>query len=204
MGATASAFSVVPGMYMPGAFAMMAAGGAAGGYIGQSVEPMKLPQTVAAFHSLVGAGATFASIASFLAHPDAGTGHRIAAMAGDSIGMITLTGSYIAYMKLDGQMSSKELNLPGKNLINAGMLGAQLGMGAMFLGADVTGGTALLLASAGLSGAMGAHLVASVGGGDMPVCVTVLNSYSGWALVAEGFMLNSPTLTVVGSLIGFP
>jgi NAD(P) transhydrogenase len=202
-GATASAFSVVPGMYMPGALAMMAAGGAAGGYIGQSVEPMKLPQTVAAFHSLVGGAATFASIASFLAHPDAGAGHRIAAMAGDSIGMITLTGSLIAYAKLDGQMSSKELNLPGKNLINVGMLGAQLGMGAMFLGADVTGGTALLLASAGLSGAMGAHLVASVGGGDMPVCVTVLNSYSGWALVAEGFMLNSPTLTVVGSLIGF-
>merc|ERR1719201_1682632 len=190
-------------MYMPGALAMMAAGGAAGGYIGNSVEPMKLPQTVAAFHSLVGAAATFASIASFLAHPDAGTGHRLAAIAGDSIGMITLTGSVIAYLKLDGQMSSKELNLPMKNLLNVGMLAGQLGMGAMFLGADVTGGTALLLASAGLSGAMGAHLVASVGGGDMPVCVTVLNSYSGWALVAEGFMLNSPTLTVVGSLIGF-
>merc|ERR1719482_2308283 len=202
-GASVSAFSVVPGMYMPGGAVMMAAGGAAGGYIGQSVEPMKLPQTVAAFHSLVGAAATFASIASFLAHPDAGAGHRIAAIAGDSIGMITLTGSLIAYAKLDGQMSSKELSLPGKNMINAGMLGAQLGMGAMFLSADVTGGTLLLVASAGLSGALGAHLVASVGGGDMPVCVTVLNSYSGWALVAEGFMLDSPTLTVVGSLIGF-
>jgi NAD(P) transhydrogenase len=202
-GATVSAFSVVPGMYMPGAVAMMAAGGAAGGYIGQAVEPMKLPQTVAAFHSLVGAAATFASIASFLAHPDAGAGHRLAAIAGDSIGMITLTGSLIAYAKLDGQMSSKELSLPGKNMINASMLAAQLGMAGMFLSADVTGGAALLVASAGLSGAMGAHLVASVGGGDMPVCVTVLNSYSGWALVAEGFMLNSPTLTVVGSLIGF-
>jgi NAD(P) transhydrogenase len=117
--------------------------------------------------------------------------------------MITLTGSVIAYLKLDGQMSSKEISLPGKNMINVGMLAAQLGMAGMFLSADVTGGTALLLASAGLSGAMGAHLVASVGGGDMPVCVTVLNSYSGWALVAEGFMLDSPTLTVVGSLIGF-
>merc|ERR1719299_397888 len=161
-GATASAFSVVPGMYMPGAALMMAAGGAAGGYIGNSVEPMKLPQTVAAFHSLVGGAATFASIASFLAHPDAGAGHRIAAIAGDSIGMITLTGSLIAYAKLDGKMSSKEINLPGKNMINAGMLASQLGMAAMFMGADVTGGTAILLASAGLSGAMGAHLVASV------------------------------------------
>merc|ERR1719247_3082040 len=73
----------------------------------------------------------------------------------------------------------------------------------MFLSADVTGGTALLLASAGLSGAMGAHLVASVGGGDMPVCITVLNSYSGWALVAEGFLLDNPMITVIGSLIGF-
>merc|ERR1719281_1149259 len=190
-------------MYKSSALAMMAAGGAAGGYIGQAVEPMKLPQTVAAFHSLVGAAASFASIASFLAHPDAGTGHRLAAIAGDSIGMITLTGSLIAYAKLDGKMSSKEVNLPGKNFINAGMLASQLGMGAMFLDAGVGGGTALLLASAGLSGALGAHLVASVGGGDMPVCVTVLNSYSGWALVAEGFMLDSPTLTVVGSLIGF-
>merc|ERR1719420_202432 len=115
-------------MYKSSALAMMAAGGAAGGYIGTSVEPMKLPQTVAAFHSLVGGAATFASIASFLAHPDAGAGHRIAAMAGDSIGMITLTGSLIAYAKLDGQMSSKELNLPGKNFINIGMLAAQLGM----------------------------------------------------------------------------
>merc|ERR1711896_28575 len=69
-------------------------------------------------------------------------------------------------------------------------------------GADLTGGTALMLASAGLSDAMGAHLVASVGGGDMPVCITVLNTYSGWALVAEGFLLKSPILTVVGSLIG--
>merc|ERR1719456_65872 len=61
----------------------------------------------------------------------------------------------------------------------------------------------LLWATAALSSVLGAHLVASVGGGDMPVCITVLNSYSGWALVAEGFMLGSPTLTVVGSLIGF-
>merc|ERR1719235_2638598 len=84
------------------------------------------------------------------------------------------------------------------------MAGAQAAMLAAFCtDVSVGTGTALLLASAGLSGAMGAHLVASVGGGDMPVCVTVLNSYSGWALVAEGFMLNSPTLTVVGSLIGF-
>jgi len=100
-------------------------------------------------------------------------------------------------------MSSAPLNLPAKNLLNIGMLGTQIGMCSMFLGADYATGQALLWATAGLSSAMGAHLVGSVGGGDMPVCITVLNSYSGWALVAEGFLLNSPTLTVVGSLIGF-
>merc|ERR1719235_2416893 len=76
-------------------------------------------------------------------------------------------------------------------------------MGAKFLTADPTGGLSLLWATAGLSSVLGYHLIASVGGGDMPCCITVLNSYSGWALVAEGFLLNSPTLTTIGSLIGF-
>merc|ERR1719456_1625713 len=68
---------------------------------------------------------------------------------------------------------------------------------------DASTGLAMLWGTAGLSGALGFHLIASVGGGDMPVCITVLNSYSGWALVAEGFLLRSPMLTIVGSLIGF-
>merc|ERR1719394_1681457 len=92
------------------------------------------------------------------------------------------------------------MNLPGKNLINLGMLAGQIGLGASFL---ATGGLTELVATAALSSVMGVHLVGSVGGGDMPCCITVLNSYSGWALVAEGMLLNSPTLTVVGSLIGF-
>merc|ERR1719191_1130108 len=77
---------------------------------------------------------------------------------------------------------------------------AQVGLGASFLAG---GGMPEMVATAALSSAMGVHLVGSVGGGDMPVCVTVLNSYSGWALVAEGFLLNSPVLTIIGSLIGF-
>merc|ERR1719172_88213 len=73
---------------------------------------------------------------------------------------------------------------------------------AMLCMGDASTGLAMLWGTAGLSGALGFHLIASVGGGDMPVCITVLNSYSGWALVAEGFLLGSPLITVIGSLIG--
>merc|ERR1719352_474100 len=138
-----------------------------------------------------------------MAHPDSGAGHKLAAVLGDSIGAITLTGSLIAFLKLDARMGSAPMNLPGKNFLNIGMLATQTAIGAKFLTADLATGVPLLWATAGLSSVMGVHLVGSVGGGDMPVCITVLNSYSGWALVAEGFLLNSPTLTVVGSLIGF-
>merc|ERR550537_1578782 len=97
-------------------------------------------------------------------------------------------------------MSSAALSLPGKNLINAGSFAAQLGLGYLFLN---SGALWPLYATVALSNAMGYHLVNSVGGADMPVCITVLNSYSGWALVAEGFLLDSPLITVIGSLIGF-
>jgi len=92
------------------------------------------------------------------------------------------------------------MSLPGKNLINAGSFAAQLALAAQFCS---TGSVAPLWLTVGLSNAMGFHLVNSVGGADMPVCITVLNSYSGWALVAEGFLLDSPLITVIGSLIGF-
>merc|ERR1712032_260908 len=120
------------------------------------------------------------------------------------IGGVTLTGSIIAFGKLNGNLSSKPLNLPGKNFLNLVCLLTFFGLMGYFL---VCGegdlGVQLLWAVAMLSMFMGFHLVASVGGGDMPVCITVLNSYSGWALVAEGFLLESTSLTIVGSLIGF-
>merc|ERR1719157_456717 len=101
-------------------------------------------------------------------------------------------------------MGSKPMNLPNKNLLNLGMFGSQAAMLALFCTDVSVGlGTSLMYATTALSSVMGVHLVGSVGGGDMPCCVTVLNSYSGWALVAAGFLLQSQTLTVVGSLIGF-
>jgi len=120
------------------------------------------------------------------------------------IGGITLTGSIIAFLKLNANMSSSAWNLPGKNLINLCSLFSFFALSGLFFRTDSADtGVFILWAVAALACWMGVHLVASVGGGDMPVCITVLNSYSGWALVAEGFMLDSPVLTIVGSLIGF-
>jgi NAD(P) transhydrogenase len=190
---------------MPGsqglAAALLGAGGVLGTGIGMKVEPIALPQTVAAFHSLVGLAAMVTSVASFQAHPVAGYSmHNIACLAGDYIGGVTLAGSLVAFGKLNGNLGSAPMNLPGKNFINMGMFAGQIGLGWHFL---ANGGMAPLWATVALSNVMGYHLVNSVGGADMPVCITVLNSYSGWALVAEGFLLGSPLITVIGSLIGF-
>jgi len=188
---------------------LMAIGGFFGLLIGVSVSPMALPQTVAAFHSLVGAAATCTSIGSFYesvggeAMKAGATMHNIAAIFGNIIGAITFTGSIIAFGKLNGSLSSKEINLRGKNLLNISMLLTCVGLAVYFcMKGDGLLGVGLLAIIAAVACVMGLHLVGSVGGGDMPVCVTVLNSYSGWALVAEGFMLKSSILTVVGSLIG--
>merc|ERR1719379_1906114 len=186
---------VVTGM---GLLAVGAVGGVA---IGSAVSPIQLPQTVAAFYSLVGLAALLTSVANFYASPHSGPSmENFAACFGDFIGGVTLTGSLVAFGKLNGNLSSAAMNLPGKNFINAGSLGAQCLLGYSFLSG---GGLLELWATVALSNAMGYHLVNSVGGADMPVCITVLNSYSGWALVAEGFLLDSPLITVIGSLIGF-
>mmetsp|Transcript_18049 Transcript_18049/g.51227 ORF Transcript_18049/g.51227 Transcript_18049/m.51227 type:complete len:1019 (-) Transcript_18049:251-3307(-) len=180
---------------------LLGSGAVLGTALGMKVEPIALPQTVAAFHSLVGLAAMVTSIASYQAHPVPGLNlHNTACILGDFIGGVTLAGSLVAFGKLNGNLGSAPLSLPGKNLINLGSLALQCGMGASFLS---TGELLPLWATAALSNAMGYHLVASVGGADMPVCITVLNSYSGWALVAEGFLLDSPLVTVIGSLIGF-
>jgi len=180
--------------------------GAIGGiYIGLNVDPIKLPQTVAAFHSLVGLAAMVTSIGNFAESKEVGFRmENVFGLLGDLIGGITLTGSIIAFLKLDARMSSSAWNLPGKNYINVASLLTFFGLSYLFMQSTSTTTDMLILwAVAALACWMGVHLVASVGGGDMPVCITVLNSYSGWALVSEGFMLKSALLTIVGSLIGF-
>lgn len=183
---------------------LLALGGTVGCFLGMKVSPIALPQTVAAFHSLVGLAAMSTSIGSYWARPVGGASiENISAILGDFIGGVTLTGSIIAFGKLNGNLSSKPMNLPGKNYLNLSGLILFIVLIKLFLSAEGDFAVNLLFIVAILACVMGVHLVGSVGGGDMPVCITVLNSYSGWALVAEGFLLKSQVLTIVGSLIGF-
>ncbi|KAJ3263669.1 hypothetical protein HDU77_010214 [Chytriomyces hyalinus] len=185
---------------------LTAIGGATGVYFGRKVTPVQLPETVALLHSVVGLAAVLTSIASFLAHPAGAVLPKVIAYLGTFIGGITFTGSLVAYGKLAGTMSSKPLTLPHKNLINIGLISANVALMGPFLSAGAAGWVgipiACLLGNAALSFVKGYHLTASIGGADMPVVITVLNSYSGWALCAEGFMLGNDLLTAVGSLIG--
>merc|ERR1712025_1537024 len=117
--------------------------------------------------------------------------------------MGTFTGSLIAYGKLNGNLSSNPLMLPGRHALNSGLLAANVGaMGYFLTDPSLSVGLAMLGTTATLSGVMGITLTMAIGGADMPVVITVLNSYSGWALCAEGFMLNNDLLTVSGALIG--
>ena len=190
----------------------MAAGGGLGVGIAKSMKITELPQMVAGFHSLVGFAATATSVASFmqmtdpaymLDHGALDAVHTTSIYLGTLIGAVTLTGSAVAFGKLHGVIDSAAMNLPGKNMINIGLMGVNVGAGALMLtSADPTVGLACLGATTLASSILGAHMTASIGGADMPVVITLLNSYSGYALCAEGFMLQNDLLTTVGALIG--
>ncbi|KAI1391571.1 NAD(P) transhydrogenase mitochondrial precursor [Hypoxylon trugodes] len=185
---------------------LAAVGSILGFLIGKRITPTDLPQTVAALHSVVGLAAVLTSIGSVMGGLDhISTLHLVTAYLGVLIGGITFTGSIVAFMKLAGKMSSRPLVLPGRHLINSSMLAANIGT----MGAFVTmapGSPMIAAAALGantiLSFAKGYTTTAAIGGADMPVVITVLNAYSGFALVAEGFMLENPLLTTVGALIG--
>jgi NAD(P) transhydrogenase len=181
-------------------------GAIVGGLIGRRITPTGLPQTVAALHSVVGLAAVLTSAGSVLADiGDITTLHLTTAYLGVLIGGVTFTGSIVAFLKLAGRMSSKPTILPGRHVINSTLLGTNMAtMGAfitMAPGSPAIAATCLG-ASTILSFLKGYTTTAAIGGADMPVVITVLNAYSGFALVAEGLMLNNPLLTSVGSLIG--
>ncbi|EJD02486.1 NAD transhydrogenase mitochondrial precursor [Fomitiporia mediterranea MF3/22] len=177
-----------------------------GAIIGRRITPTELPQMVAALHSVVGLAAVLTSIGSVLGDVShLSTLHLVTAYLGVLIGGITFTGSIVAFFKLAGRMSSRPLVLPGRHLINSSLLGANLAtMGAFVTMAPKAPFIAAgcLAANTVLSFLKGYTTTAAIGGADMPVVITVLNAYSGFALVAEGFMLDNPLLTTVGSLIG--
>jgi NAD(P) transhydrogenase len=190
-----------------GQLVLMGGTGAGAGYlISQKIGPTELPQAVAAFHSLVGIAAASTAVGDFLAHDPAhatSTFHDLSTYLGAWMGSITATGSVIAYKKLAGTMSSNALQLPMRDQINMGLGAASVaGLAGFCITGDPTLGAICLGTGVLSSGALGLHMTASIGGADMPVVITLLNSYSGWALCAEGFILDQPLLTVVGALIG--
>merc|ERR1719507_2908123 len=185
------------------------AGAGIGTTIAKKIEITDLPQLVAAFHSLVGMAAVLTCVATYIDHfpgfatDPAATMIKSTTFLGTFIGGVTFTGSLIAYGKLNGNLSSNPLMLPGRHALNAGLLASNIGAMSYFLyDPSMSVGLAMLGTTATLSGVIGVTLTMAIGGADMPVVITVLNSYSGWALCAEGFMLNNNLMTVVGALIG--
>eukprot|EP00941_MAST-03F_sp_MAST-3F-sp1_P001783 g1783.t1 len=190
---------------------LLGAGGAAIGVkVAGETGPTELPQLVALFHSFVGAAAVLTCVGTHIneAHhfpemTDAAV-HKASIFFGTAIGAITTTGSLVAWGKLDERLDSAALNLPGKDMINIACAGANVPLYLAYTGAESTGaGVGILGATSLLWGGMGLHMTASIGGADMPVVITVLNSYSGWALACEGFLLDNGLMTSVGALIGF-
>ncbi|KAL6831394.1 NAD(P) transhydrogenase beta subunit domain-containing protein [Trichoderma sp. SZMC 28015] len=185
---------------------LAAIGAIAGMLIGRRITPTDLPQTVAALHSVVGLAAVLTSIGSVMADvSDLSTLHMVSAYLGVLIGGVTFTGSIVAFLKLAGRMGSRPKILPGRHIINSGLLATNAATMGAFLtmapGAPMIAAGALA-ANTVLSFIKGYTTTAAIGGADMPVVITVLNAYSGFALVAEGFMLDNPLLTSVGALIG--
>ncbi|MDT4914409.1 MAG: H+-translocating transhydrogenase subunit beta [Pseudonocardiales bacterium] len=174
------------------------------------VEMTGMPELIAALHSFVGLAAVLVGWDGY--YEVEAKGSRQTAIAADLlrihhaevfigvfIGAVTFTGSIVAFLKLSARMKSNPLMLPGKNLLNIGALVAFAGLTIAFVAHPNLG---LLIAVSAVALALGWHLVASIGGGDMPVVVSMLNSYSGWAAAASGFLLNNNLLIVTGALVG--
>ncbi len=188
-------------------FMAIGIGAAIGITTARRIKMTDMPQLVAAFHSLVGLAAVLVGAAAYL-NPDAFgiadaglifTQSRIELGLGVAIGAITFSGSVIAFAKLNGNMSGKPILLPGRHIINLGTLAAILGLIAYFL-TDQSPWVFLTITV--LSFAIGFLLIVPIGGADMPVVVSMLNSYSGWAAAAMGFTLHNSAMIITGALVG--
>ena len=187
---------------------LMIGGAIIGTVLAKRVEMTSMPELVAILHSFVGAAAVLVGLSSFLdpGHETMiGTEkliHEIEILLGVFIGGVTFTGSVIAFGKLRSSLSGKPLLLPARHLLNLGMLGASIWLGSEFLqqGHDEAWITLLIVMT--ISFVLGVHLIVAIGGADMPVVVSMLNSYSGWAAAAAGFMLKNDLLIITGALVG--
>ncbi|WP_084079344.1 Re/Si-specific NAD(P)(+) transhydrogenase subunit beta [Demequina sp. NBRC 110057] len=178
--------------------AVLAIGAAVGTWRARTVEMTQMPELIALLHSFVGAAAVLIGFNSYLTEGHDAM-HLIEVFLGVFIGAVTFTGSIVAYLKLSARISGSPLTLPGRHALNLGALVACGALMAWFL-ASPSIWSLLLMTVIAL--AVGWHLVAAIGGGDMPVVVSMLNSYSGWAAAAAGFMLGNDLLIVTGALVG--
>ena len=188
----------------------MAVGGMIGLYAARVVKMTQMPELVALMHSLVGLAAMLVGFANFIdpaatAHFKGAerTIHQAEIYIGVLIGAITFSGSVIAFGKLSAKISGKPVLLPGRHWINLAGLVAVIWLCTRFVGAPTVGtGMLPLLIMTAIALAFGVHMVMAIGGADMPVVVSMLNSYSGWAAAATGFMLSNDLLIVTGALVG--
>ncbi len=186
----------------------VAIGGSVGIVLARKVEMTQMPELVAILHSLVGLAAVLVGFANFLDHGSVLTGidktiHDVETYLGILIGALTFSGSIMAYLKLSAKISGKPLLLPGRHWLNLGLLLGVIWFGVLFVEKSALGGGSVyLILMTLLSLAFGVHMVMAIGGADMPVVVSMLNSYSGWAAAATGFMLSNDLLIVVGALVG--
>ena len=182
----------------------MAAGAAVGVYKAKKVEMTQMPELIALLHSFVGLTAVLVGFNSFIQSDnisaDMHTVHLIEVFLGVFIGAVTFTGSIVAWGKLKGKISGKPMMLPHKHLLNLAALIVSFILLIIFVAAGGSWFCLILMTIIAL--AFGWHLVASIGGADMPVVVSMLNSYSGWAAAAAGFMLSNDLLIVTGALVG--
>ena len=190
---------------------MLAVGGGIGAVLAARVEMTAMPQLVAILHSFVGAAAVLVGFASAFAPPAGLSGveariHEVEIFIGVFVGAVTFTGSVVAFGKLQGVIGSKPLLLPGRHALNLGLIVA-----CLYLGHAVrrrrrrertSAGAAAHLLHRCSPASLGIHLVMAIGGADMPVVVSMLNSYSGWAAAAAGFMLANDLLIITGALVG--
>ena len=192
-------------------YGMLVGGIVVGGIIGyilaQRVEMTSMPELVAVLHSLVGLAAVFVGWANALEHDASLTGvalsiHAVETYLGILIGAMTFSGSIMAYLKLSGKVGGRPLQLPGRHLFNIALGVIALYYMFQYMDTAATDGVFELTVMTIIALIFGIHMVAAIGGADMPVVVSMLNSYSGWAAAAMGFMLGNDLLIVVGALVG--
>ncbi len=194
---------------IPWIIGALAVGGGIGLFAAKKVQMTQMPELVALMHSLVGLAACLVGFASYVdtstvfPTPAEKAIHEVEIYVGILIGAITFAGSLIAFGKLSGKIGGKPLLLPGRHLLNLAGLLAVIWFGSEFLHVhDIQAGMTPLVIMTAIALLFGVHMVMAIGGADMPVVVSMLNSYSGWAAAATGFMLGNDLLIVVGALVG--